>query len=102
MAIVMGSATVPASTTGTFLFSVPPGWCNVTFYTLGTPVIYLGTATAPTTLGGTSPSGMSCHSIPTTITGYQGSKGASFYGATAGTSSTTYATSIQYIISTAQ
>jgi hypothetical protein len=95
----MGSATVPASTTGTYLFSVPPSFCNVTWYTLGAPTIYLGTGTAGTTLGGTNPSGVQCHSIPTTINGYLGSKGASIYGATSGTASS-LATTLQYIIST--
>jgi hypothetical protein len=97
VAIIMGSATVPASTTGTLLFIIPPSTCQVTFYNLSTPTIYLGTGTA-STLGGTSPSGVQCHSIPTVLTGFIGSKGASIYGATAGTAST-YATTLNYIIS---
>jgi hypothetical protein len=96
----MGAATVPASTIGTFLFSVPAGWCNVTFYNLGSQTVYLGTGTQSTSLGGTSPSGLQCHSIPTTINNYLTSKGANIYGATAGTAST-YASILNYIITTA-
>jgi hypothetical protein len=95
----MGAVAVPASTTGTLLFNIPPSFCNVTFWSLNTQPTYLGTGTQSTSLGGTSPSGIQCHSIPTTINGYLGSKGASIYGATAGTAST-YATTLNYIIST--
>lgn len=97
MAIIMGSATVPASTTGTLLFMIPPSLCNVTFYNLGTlssQACWLGTSTATT-----SANGLQCHSIPTSFFTYVGGKGTGIYGAAGGTAST-YATSVQYIIST--
>ena len=98
MALILGQATVPASTTGTLLFMVPPSLCNVTFWNIGTQTVYLGTGTAAT-LGGTTPVGVQCHSIPTSFSTYVGSRGVSIYGATAGTAST-FATTLQYIIST--
>jgi hypothetical protein len=97
VAIIMGAATVPASTTGTLLFVVPPSYCNVTFYNLGTlssQTCWLGTSANVT-----SANGLQCHSIPTSFNTYMGSKGCSIYGAVAGTAST-YATTLQYIIST--
>lgn len=90
----MGSATVPASTTGTLLFMIPASLCNVTFYNLGASTCWLGTSTATT-----SANGLQCHSIPTSFFAYVGNKGTGIYGAAGGTAST-YATSVQYIINT--
>ena len=104
MAIIFGSATVPASTTGTFLFQLPAGQCAATFYNAGPfNAIYIGENTA-TSLGGSPPSGflVPAPSTPATIltvTGFNQGKGTPIYGATAGTAST-FATTLQYILST--
>ena len=95
MAIVMGSATVPAGTTATQLFATSP-YCNVTFYNISTATVWIGTSTSVT-----SDNGMQCHSIPTTFFSYPGSKPAVFYGTTGSTVSTSVAT-VQYIISNPQ
>ena len=103
MPIVFGSATVPASTTGTFLFQIPPGQCQATFYNAGPfNAIYIGMNTA-TSLGGATASGflVPAPSTPATIISvpsFNQSKGTPVYGATAGTAST-FATNLQYIIS---
>jgi hypothetical protein len=103
MSIVFGSATVPASTTGTFLFQIPPGQCQATFYNPGPfNAIYIGQNTAPS-LGGSPASGflVPAPSTPATILsipGFTGGKGCSIYGATGGTAST-FATTLQYILS---
>ena len=94
MAIIMGAATVPTGLTGTLLFTVPPSWCNVTFYNLATASVWIGTSTAVTTANG-----LQCHSVPTTFETFMGSKGASFYGTTGSTVSTSVAT-VQYCIAT--
>jgi hypothetical protein len=88
MSYVMGQATVPTGTPQP-LFSVPSGLCNVTFYNLSAPAVFVGTSTAVT-----AANGLVCHSIPTNFFTYVGSRGATFYGFT-GT-----ATTINYIIST--
>jgi hypothetical protein len=89
---VMGQATVPSSSTVP-LFTVPPGFCNVTMYNLNTVTsVFVGTSTAVTTANG-----LQCHSIPTSFSGYIGSKGATFYG----TTGVATASSVNYIISTA-
>ena len=99
MAIIFGSATVPASTTGTFLFQIPPGQCQATFYNPGPyNAVYIGQNTAPS-LGGSPASGFLVPGTPLTIFGSTASKGASVYGATAGTA-TTFATTLQYMLST--
>lgn len=91
MAYIMGQATCPTSSTSP-LFTVPAGLCNVTFWNVSAPNIYVGTSTAVT-----STNGLVCHSIPTNFFTYVGSRGATFYGANpnAGT-----AGSVNYIIST--
>ena len=96
MAIIMGGATVPSGTVGTVLFTVPPSYCNVTFYNLAAATVWIGTSTAVT-----SANGMQCHSIPTNFQTFMSSKGATFYGTTGSTVSTSVAT-IQYLISTDQ
>jgi hypothetical protein len=96
VAITMGAATVPAGLTGTYLFTVPPSYCNVTFYNLAAASVWVGTSTAVTAVNG-----MQCHSLPTTFQTFMGSKGATFYGTTGSTVSTSVAT-ISYIIETAQ
>lgn len=94
MAIVTGSATVPAGTTGTSLFPVPPGLCNITFYNISAATVWIGT-----TANVTSANGMQCHSIPTTFLTYVGSRGTFLYGTTGSASSVA---TVQYIISTDQ
>lgn len=75
MAYVMGQATVNGTSTVP-IFTVPSGLCNVTFWNVSTPNIYVGTSTAVT-----ATNGLVCHSIPTTFSNYVSSKGATFYGA---------------------
>ena len=98
MAIIFGNATVPASTTGTFIFQVPPGPSAVTFYNPGAyNVIYLGSNTAVSlvTNGFPVPAGTTVPSVP----GFVASRSTPIYAATAGTAST-FATTLQYILST--
>ena len=98
MAIIFGNATVPASTTGTFLFQVPPGPSAVTFYNPGAyNTVYLGCNTAVSLVvnGYPVPAGTTVASTP----GFTASRGTGIYGATAGTAST-FATTLQYILST--
>ena len=94
MPIIMGNATVPAGTTGTFLFAVPPSYCNVTFYNIGTVATWLGTSA-----GVTSTNGMLCHSLPTNFQTFMGSKGGSIFGTTGSTAASSAAT-VQYVIVT--
>jgi hypothetical protein len=76
---VPGPGTVP-------LFSVPPGLVNVSFWSLSSPSVFVGTSPA------VSPaSGMVCHSIPTSLFSYIASKGVTFYGANTAASSATIA-----------
>ena len=90
----MGAATVPAGTTGTILFPVPPSYCNVTFYNLATATVWVGTSTAVT-----SANGLQCHSLPVNFQAFMGSKGATLYGTTGSTAASSVAT-IQFLIST--
>ncbi len=92
MAYVMGQATAPSTNT-VALFTVPAGLCNVTFWNVSTPNVYVGTSTAVT-----ATNGLVCHSIPTSFMNYVSSKGATFYGAN--TSATGGV--VNYIIVTAQ
>ena len=92
----MGSATVPSGTTGSPLFTVPPSYCNVTFYNLAAATVWVGTSTAVT-----SANGLQCHSIPTNFQTFMGSRGAMFYGTTGSTAASSAAT-VQYLISTDQ
>lgn len=92
MAYVMGQATVPTAST-VAIFTVPPGLCNVTFWNVSTPNVYVGTSTAVT-----ATNGLVCHSIPTSFFSYVSARGATFYGAnTAATGA-----AVNYIISTDQ
>ena len=92
MAIIMGQATVPASST-VAIFTVPPSYCSVTFYNVNTAATnaYIGTSTAVSTT-----SGLVCHSIPVSFQNFLGSKGATFYATSGGA----VATSVNYIIAT--
>lgn len=87
----MGQATVPTGGVQT-LFTVPPGLCNVTFWNVTTPAVYIGTTTAVT-----SANGLQCHSIPTSFFSYLGSKGATFFGTAASSGAI-----VNYIIVTNQ
>jgi hypothetical protein len=93
VAIIMGGATVPAGTTAALLFTVPPSFCNVTFYNLSAASVWVGTSTAVT-----SANGMLCHSLPTNFQTFVGSRGATFYGTTGSTVASSAAT-VQYLIS---
>ena len=94
MAVIMGGATVPSGTTGTALFTVPPSYCNVTFYNLSAAAVWVGTSTAVT-----SANGAQCNSIPTTFQTFAGSKGATFYG-TCGSTAASSAATVQFLMST--
>jgi len=96
MAVIAGAATVPSGTTGSYLFTVPPSSCKVTFYNLAAATVWVGTSTAVTTANG-----VQCHSLPTTFQTFAGSRGGTFYGTTGSTVSTSVAT-VQYLISTDQ
>lgn len=75
MTYIMGQATCPTTSTVP-LFTVPAGLCNVTFWNISSPTVYVGTSTAVT-----ATNGLQCHSIPTNFFTYVGSRGATFYGA---------------------
>ena len=92
MPIIMGQATVPASST-VAIFTVPPSYCSVTFYNVNTAATsaYIGTSTAVS-----SGNGLVCHSIPVSFQTFMGSKGATFYATSGGAT----ATSVNYIIAT--
>jgi len=74
MTYVMGQATCPTGSVNS-LFTVPPGLCNVTFWNVSAPTVYVGTSTAVTSLNG-----LTCHSIPTSFFSYVSSRGTTFYG----------------------
>lgn len=91
MPMIMGNATVPASSTVP-VFTVPPSYCSVTFYNINTAAaVYLGTNSA-----GTTTNGFQCHSIPTSFQTFIGSKGGTFWGTTGSAT----ASSVQFIIVT--
>ena len=94
MPIIMGGATVPAGTTATALFTIPPSYCNVTFYNLAAATVWVGPSSTVT-----SSNGMQCHSIPTNFSTFMGSKGAVIYGTTGSTAASSAAT-VQYVIVT--
>lgn len=67
----------------------------------GSPVVYIGSNTVASTvsaLGGTSPRGFQLPTTPFQVRTFATSTGAVIYGATSGTSAT-YATNVQYVIS---
>jgi len=75
------------------LFTVPSGLCNVTFYSLSVPTVFVGTSNKVSAV-----SGLQCHSIPTSFVNYVSSSGGTFWGAnTAATPA-----SVNFIIVTAQ
>ena len=92
MPLIMGNATVPASST-VAIFTVPPSFCSVTFYNVNpsTASAYIGTSTSVT-----STNGLVCHSIPVSFQTFMGSKGATFYSTTGGA----VATSVNFIVVT--
>jgi hypothetical protein len=94
MALIMGAATVPSGTTGTLAFRLPAGQCNVTFYNLSGPIIWVGTSTAVT-----SANGLQCHSIPTSFNTYIGNAGVGLYATTGSTAAASAAT-LNYILNT--
>lgn len=92
----MGAATVPSGTTATALFTIPPSYCSLTFFNVSAATVWVGPSSTVT-----SANGMQCHSIPTTTQSFIGSRGATLYGTTGSTVSTSVAT-VQYIIVTDQ
>ncbi len=92
MAYIMGQ--VPVANASTVpMFTVPSGLCNVTFWSLSSATVFVGTSTAVT-----STNGLQCHSIPTSFFNYVSSKGATFYGANTALTSAV----VNYIIVTDQ
>lgn len=92
MALIIGSATVPSGTTGTLIFRIPAGQCNVTFWNIGAVTTWIGTGTATT-----SANGVQCHSIPTSFNTYIGNAGGGLYATTGSTAAASAAT-VQYIL----
>lgn len=92
MAIEIGQWSVASSSTAP-IFSVPSGPVSMTFWNVGTTNIYIGASSAVTVNNG-----LQCHSIPTQINTFVGSKGQQLYAANTAAS----AVFIQYIIATAQ
>ena len=92
MPIIMGQATVPASST-VVIFTVPPSYCNVTFYNINTAATnaYIGTSTAVS-----STNGLVCHSLPVNFTTFMGSRGGTIYATSGGATPT----SVNYVIVT--
>ena len=90
--LTMGNATVPSAKTVP-IFTVPPGFCNVTFWNIGVNTVFIGTGTVTT-----SSNGMTCHSVPTSIDSYLTSTSVTFYGANTAASGA----SVQYVISSDQ
>ena len=92
MPLIMGNATVPASST-VAIFTVPPSFCSVTFYNTNAAATnaYIGTSTAVSSVNG-----LVCHSIPVSFQTFMGSKGATFYATSGGAT----ATSVNFIIAT--
>lgn len=65
-----------AGTTPTAVFTIPPGWCSVTFYsTVATGTLYIGAGTALT-----SSNGYAVTTSPTSFQAYGTSKGQQLYG----------------------
>jgi hypothetical protein len=88
----MGQTTVNATSTVP-VFTVPSGLCNVTFYTLSAPTLFVGTRNTVN-----ANNGLQCHSIPTSFTNYVSSSGATFFAANTAASSAV----VNYIIVTDQ
>lgn len=93
MSVIVGSATVPSSTT-IAAFTLPPGYSNFTMYqSSGRNQVYVGTSISTSTVNG-----MYVPITPLTQETYTGSAGATVYATTGGTA----ASSFNYIISTTQ
>jgi hypothetical protein len=92
VSIITGQATVPSNSTVP-LFTVPAGLSNTTIYNLGTIPTYVGTSTALTTSNG-----MLVPTPPLDVSGYVGSKGATVFGTTGSATAST----VNYLVSTAQ
>lgn len=93
MSYIMGQATVPTTSTVP-IFVVPAGLCNVTFWSLSSATVWVGTTKA-----GVNPNnGLVCHSIPTSFSNYVSSGGATFWGANTAASGA----SVSFIIVTDQ
>jgi hypothetical protein len=92
MAIFMGQATVPASSTVP-IFTIPPGPTSVTFYNVSGATVFC--AVSPTFPTATA---LNLHTVPVTFQAFVSSKGATIYGTTGGTA----VASVNYIMDTAQ
>jgi hypothetical protein len=91
MTILIGSATVPSSTT-VAVFRLPPGYANFTlFQPSGKAAVYIGT-----TPNVSAVNGMYAPNTPLNQETFTGSAGTGLYATTGGTA----ASSFSYIIST--
>jgi len=92
MSVILGAATVPASST-VAVFTMPPGPANVTVFQPSGPVtVYLGTSS-----GVAATNGMPVPVTPLNQESYNGSRGATYYATTGSVT----ASSFFYMISTA-
>jgi hypothetical protein len=92
MSVIMGTATVPSSSTAA-VFTLPPGPVNFTVFQPSGPVtVYLGTSS-----GVAATNGMPVSVTPVSQESYNGSRGATYYATTGSVT----ASSFCYLISTA-
>ena len=103
MALNMGQWSVSGTvaTAGTSTLNIPPGVYNIALYNVNTAVtFYMAVGTSNTTMppGFSTVSGLVMHSVPTYWNGYQGSSAGFLWVI----SSTTAASSFNYILSTQQ
>jgi hypothetical protein len=99
VAVNMGQWNVPGGTVATATFQIPPGPYNITVYNTNTNTLWMGIGTSATVAPnlGTA-NGLVMHSIPTTWTGYQGSKAGYLYALS--TTATATLTAFNYIMVT--
>jgi hypothetical protein len=94
--LTIGNSTVPSASTVP-VFTVPPGFCNIVFWTISTPTVFIGTSPSVSGTAATT-TAITCHSVPTSFESYLTSKGVTFYGAnTANTGA-----SVQFVLSSDQ
>ena len=92
MSVILGSATVPASST-VAVFTLPAGLCNFTVYQTTNPqTVYIGPGTAVS-----STNGMPVPVTPLAQETYVAGRGVTYYATTGNNT----ASSFQYMISTA-
>jgi hypothetical protein len=89
VALTIGQWAIPSGTIP--VFTIPPGWCSVTFYSTAAS-LYLGTGASLS-----ASNGYAVTTYPSSFQAYAGSKGAQIYGLNSAGSSTS---PVNYIIST--